>query len=462
MGRPMGVQVPPLAPRRRRGWRALGTTRARMKVIVEELSPSRRALLVELPLDQVAATMETTLREWRRRLQLPGFRRGKVPPEIIQRRFQSDLKEEVLRELIPESYRQALAQTDLTPVGQPRVEDVHFHDGEPLRYRAVVEVKPPIEVRDYRGIPLVRKPVQVSDEEVERALEHLREDAVEYGPMEGWPAMRDDLVILDHEGTLHGKPFKGGSGKNQALILGHGGYIPGFEEQIAGMQKGDTRQFRLGFPEDSPRKDLAGRTAEFTVTMKEVKKRRVPELNDEFARTAGDVENLAALRDRLREQLRQRKIRDQEAELKRALLEKLAAAHEVELPETLVEAETSSILQDMVGTIRATGGRVQGLPESADALAAKARELARRRVMESILLEAVARQEGLAVGDAEIDQEITAMATAFRQEPAAVRRALEDPARRASLTARLLERKALESLYQHARITDAYNLITPG
>src|SRR5574341_1945865 len=137
MGRPMGVQVPPLAPRRRRGWRALGTTRARMKVIVEELSPSRRALLVELPLDQVAATMETTLREWRRRLQLPGFRRGKVPPEIIQRRFQSDLKEEVLRELIPESYRQAVAQAELTPVSQPRVEDVHFHDGEPLRYRAV-------------------------------------------------------------------------------------------------------------------------------------------------------------------------------------------------------------------------------------------------------------------------------------------------------------------------------------
>jgi trigger factor len=433
-----------------------------MKVTVEELSPSRRALLVELPLDQVAATMETTLREWRRRLQLPGFRRGKVPPEIIQRRFQSDLKEEVLRELIPESYRQALAQTDLTPVGQPRVEDVHFHDGEPLRYRAVVEVKPPVEVRDYRGIPLERKPVQVSDEEVERALEHLREDAAEYVPMEGWPAMREDLVILDHEGTVHEKPFKGGSGKNLTLILGHGGYLPGFEEQITGMQKGDTKQFRLVFPEEYPRKDLAGRTAQFTVKMKEVKKRRVPDLNDEFARTVGDVDSLAALRDKLRQRLTERKGQEQDAELKRMLLEKLAAAHEVELPETLVESEAASFLQDLVATVRATGGRVRGLPENAEELRAKALEMARRRVKETLLLEAVAHQEGLTVSQAEIDAEIEAMAAAYRQEPGAIRRALEDPARRAGMTARMLERKALDFLFQQAKIAEGYNLITPA
>jgi len=347
-------------------------------------------------------------------------------------------------------------------VGQPRVEDVHFHDGEPLRYRAVVEVKPPIEVRDYRGVPLERKPVQVSDEEVERALEHLREDAAEYVPMEGWPAMRDDLVILDHEGTLHEKPFKGGSGKNQTLILGHGGYLPGFEEQISGMQKGDTKQFRLVFPEEYPRKDLAGRTAQFTVKMKEVKKRRVPELNDEFARTVGDVESLAALRDKLRQRLTERKGQEQDAELKRMLLEKLAATHEVELPETLVEAEAASFLQDLVATVRATGGRVRGLPESAEELRAKALEMARRRVKETLLLEAVAHQEGLAVSEAEIDAEIEAMAAAYRQEPGSIRRALEDPARRAGMTARMLERKALDFLFQQAKITEGYNLITPA
>ncbi len=434
-----------------------------MKVTVEELSPSKRALHVELPPERVAARMEASLRELGRKLQIPGFRRGKVPPEIIQRRFQTDLQEEVLRELIPDSYREALAQADVHPVSQPKVEDVHFHEGEPLTYRAVVEVKPPVTVKDYQGIVLQREKVEVTDQEVDRALEYLKEDAAEYVPMEGWPALREDLIVLDHDGTIHGKPFKGGSGKNLTLALGRGGYLPGFEEQVAGLQKGESKRFALAFPEDFPRKDLAGRTAEFRVTVKEVKKRRVPELNDEFARTVGDVETLTALRDKLRQQLQQRKVREQEAELKHTLLEKLAATHEVELPEALVEAETASILQDMLGRIRATGGRVQGLPESAEALGAKAREVARRRVKESLLLEAVARQESLTVGDAELDKEIDAVTTAFPAEGGAtVRHALEEPGRRAGLTARLLERKALEFLYQQARITDAYNLITPG
>jgi trigger factor len=407
--------------------------------------------------------MEATLKELSRKIHVPGFRRGKVPPQIIQRRFQSDLQEEVLRELIPDSYREALTQVDFTPVSQPKVEDVHFHAGEPLRYRAVVEVKPPVTVKDYRGIPLERKAVEVTDQEVDRALEFLREDAAEYVPMEGWPALRDDLIVLDHEGTVHGKPFKGGSGKNLTLLLGRGGYLPGFEEQVVGLQKGDSKQFRVAVPADYPRKDLAGRTAEFKVTVKEVKKRRVPELNDEFAKTVGDVDSVAALRDKLREQLKARKTREQEAELKRAMLEKLAAAHEVELPETLVEAEAGSLLQEMLGTIRASGGRMQGLAENAEALTARAFEVARRRVKESLLLEAVARQENLTVSDGEVDGEIEAMAKAYPAEGgAAVRRAMEDPGRRAGLTARLLERKALDFLFQHARITDAYNLITPA
>lgn len=438
-----------------------------MKVTVEELSPSKRALHVELPPERVAATMEATLRELGRKIQLPGFRKGRVPPEIIQRRFQSDLQEEVLRELIPDSYREALTQAELTPVGQPRVEDVHFHAGEPLRYRAVVDVKPPVEVTDYKGIVLERGSVEVTDQEVDRALEYLREDAAEYVPMEGWPALRDDLVILDHEGTLSGKPFKGSSGKNITLVLGRGAYLPGFEAQVTGLQKGDTKQFPLPLPEDFPRKELAGRTAEFRVTVKEVKKRRVPDLNDEFARTVGDVESLAALRDKLRDQLRQRKAREQEAELKRTLLEKLAAAHVVEEPEALVEAEATSLLQDMLGTIRASGGSVQGLADNADSLRAKALEVGRRRVKESLLLEAVARQEGLTVSEEEVDGEIESIVAAYpamggTEGGAAMRRALDDPGRRAGLKLRILERKALDFLYQQAKITEGYNLITPA
>jgi trigger factor len=433
-----------------------------MKVTVEELSPSKRVLHVELPSERVTDRVEATFREWGQKLQLPGFRRGRVPSEIIRRRFEAEVHEEVLRELIPDSYREALTQAAIEPVSQPEVEDVHFHAGEPLTYRAVVEIKPPVTATDYRGVTLEREKVEVSDQEVDRALEYLREDAAEYVPMDGWPALKDDLVILDHEGSINGKPFKGGSGKNLTVALGHEGYLPGFTEQLAGMQKGEAKQFTLQIPADGPRKELAGRSVEFRVTVKEVKKRRVPELNDEFAKTVGDVESLAALRDKLRQQLAQRKTREQDAALKRTLMEKLVQQHAIEVPEAMVDREAAAVLEELAMTLRATGGRVEGLPQDPEVLRTTARETATRRVQQALLLEAVAKQENLAVTEDEIEAEVNALAGMYRQEPAAVRRALEDPVRKAGLSGRILERKAMDFLFQHATISDAFHLITPA
>ena len=433
-----------------------------MKVTVEELSPSKRALHVEVPPERVAGRVEAVFREWGQKLQLPGFRRGRVPREVIQRRFEAEVHEEVLRALIPDSYQEALTQAAIEPVSQPAVEDVHFHAGEPLRYRAVVEVKPPVAVQDYRGVALEREKIEVSDQEVDRALEYLREDAAEYVPMEGWPALKDDLVILDHEGSLNGKPFKGGSGKNLTVALGHEGYLPGFTEQLTGTQKGETKQFALQMPADYPRKELAGRSVDFRVTVKEVKKRRVPELNDDFAKSVGDVETLAALRDKLRQQLLQRKTREQDAALKRALMDKLVQQTAVEVPEAMVEREAAALLEELAMTFRNTGGVVEGLPDNPEALQAHARETAARRVKEALLLEAVAKQEQLTVTDEEIASEVNTLAGLYRKDPAAVRRALDDPARRAGLAGRLLERKALDFLFQHATITDAFHLIKPA
>lgn len=433
-----------------------------MKVTVEELSPSKRALHVELPPERVADRLEATFREWGQKLQLPGFRRGRVPREIIRSRFQAEVQDEVLRVLIPDSYREALTQTALEPVGQPDVEDVHFHAGEPLRYKAVVDVKPSVTAANYRGIALEREKIEVTDQEIDRALEYLRDDNAEYVPMEGWPALKDDLVVLDHEGTVQGKPLKGGSGTNLTVALGHEGYLPGFTEQLAGLQKGDTKRFALHVPADYPRKELAGRSIEFRVTIKEVKKRRVPELNDEFAKSVGDVDTLSELREKLRQQLLQRKTREQDSVLKRTLVDKLIQQHPIDAPEAMVEREAAAVLEELAMRLRATGGRMDGLPDDPNAVQAKAREIATRRVKESLLLEAVAKQEQLTVSDDELTAEINALAGLYRQEPAVMRRALEDPVRRAGIVGRLQERKALDFLFQHASVTDAFHLIRPA
>lgn len=433
-----------------------------MKVTVEELSPCKRALVVEVPTERVAAHLEETLRTWTQKLELPGFRKGRVPRAVIERRFQADMQQEVLRALIPDSYQEALEQAALEPVGQPAVEEVHFQAGAPLRYKAVVEVKPAVVVTDYKGIGLEREAVEVTDQEVDRALEYLREDAAEYVPMEGWPALRDDLVMLDFEGTVQGKPFKGGSGKAATVAVGRGSVLPGFDEQLLGLQKGERKEFAVPAPPDFPRKELAGRTVEFKVHVLEVKKRRVPELTDEFAKSVGDVETVAALREQIRERLQGRKLAEQEAGLKRRLLEQLSARHEIELPEGLVERETAAVLDEFLMSLRMSGGRVEGLPESPEAIRSKAREVGARRVKESLLLEGVAKQEGLTVSQEELETETAAMARAYRQPPEAMQRLLEEPARRAGLTGRILERKALDYLFQQAAITEAFRLITPA
>jgi trigger factor len=319
-----------------------------------------------------------------------------------------------------------------------------------------------VTAKDYRGIPLEREKVEVTDQEVDRALEYLREDAAEYVPMEGWPALKDDLVLLDHEATIQGRPLKGGSGKNLTVALGHEGYLPGFTEQLAGMKKGESKQFTLQVPADSPRKELAGRPVEFRVIVKEVKKRRVPELNDEFAKTVGDVEGLAALREKLRQQLLQRKTREQDGDLRRRLMDTLRLQHEIDAPEGMVDRETAAVLEELQMTIRATGGRMQGLPDDPEILKAQAQETATRRIKESLLLEAVARQESLTVADEEIEAEVQSLARLYRQEPSALRRTLEDPARRAALMGRVLERKALDFLMAQAKISEAFHLIKPA
>lgn len=431
-----------------------------MKVSLEALDGCRRALRVEVPADQLAPRVESTFRELGRTVRLPGFRPGKAPRALLERRFREQVRDEVLRQAIPEHYEAALREAQVAPLGPPTVDEVTWNEGEPLRFRAVVEVRPEVTVCDYVGVPLAAEKVRVDEAEVERALEVLREEAATYVPMEGWPALPGDLVVIDHEGTIQGKPFKGGSAQNVNVLLGAGRSLPGFEENLQGAHKGETREFAVDFPSDSPRKDLAGRRTHFRVRVREVKKKRVPELNDELARELGEGDSLAALREKVRERLAARKAREQEAELKARLMDKIAESNPVALPEGLVRHEASHILQELVQTLGA--GMRRAREADLEALQRHAEEAARRRVRTTILLEAIARQEGLAVEEAEVETEVGQMAAALRQDPAAFRETLERDGRLDALRGRLLDRKALELVWGRARLTETMNLVQPA
>jgi trigger factor len=279
--------------------------------------------------------------------------------------------------------------------------------------------------------------------------------------MEGWPALREDLVVLDYEGFIGGRPFKGGKGENVSLILGSHQLLPGFEEQLAGLQKGQTKEFSLDLPPDHPRTELAGRRALFKVVVKEVKKKRVPPLDDEFAKAVGECEGLKELKEKVRGELLQQKEREQEERLREKILEKVAEAHPVGLPESLVEEETERLLSELLGSLPA-GSEVRGLHREGEdgGLRAKLQEVARRRVKASLLLEAIAQKEGLQVTEEELDREVGALASSLHQDPAALRSLLSQRGRLEGLRAQMLQRKALDLLYQTARIVEPLNLVT--
>jgi len=427
-----------------------------MRVSVEELSPCKRALTVEVPPDAVRPAVEGAWRKLGQRVALPGFRRGKVPREILERRFHDAIREEVLHEVIPTSYRQAVEQSQLRPVDPPTVEDVSFELGEPLRYRAVVEVKPSVDLKDYKGAAVSRKKVEVTDREVEEHLTLIQERAAEYVPMEGWPALAGDRLIVDAQGFVGGKPRKDLRARDLTLELGAGAFLPGIDERLVGAQKGDVRDVPVTFPSDSAQKDLRGKEVLFRVTVKEIKKKRVPPLDDAFAKAVAECETLRELTEKVREGILMRKQQAEEQRLKWEVVDKIAATHPFEVPEGLVRREMEGILHELSHAGPGHPQRVEGDV----AFRLKLEEAARRRVKHALILEAVARQEGIAIDPSEVDAEVGRLASILNEKPERLKAGLSREGRMEAMMADLLERKVVDFLFSEAKILDNYEMIT--
>jgi len=431
-----------------------------MRISVEEVSPSRRALTVEVPADRVRPKVEAAYQALGQQVSLPGFRKGRVPRALLEQRFRGQVREEVIRELIPASYAEALREARLEPLGDPRVEDVTFAEGEPLRYRALVEVRPPLQVKDYLEVPVTRKEVTVTDEDVEGLLQQIRERAAEYVPMEGWPAMKDDLCILDYQGTVGGRPLKGGKGSQVSVVLGSGAFLPAVEQGLVGAEKGETREVRVDFPDTYPRKELRGKRAVFTVTVREVKKKRIPALDDELAKAVEGVGSLAELREKVRRDLLAFKERERDGEMKAQILRKIVEQNPLEAPDALVEAELDALVAETVHALAAQGARLRGLDESqARNIRAKLRDAGIQRAKQRLLLEAIAAQESVTVPDQELHDELERVAAGTGRSATALRETLEQEGRLAGVRSELLQRKTADLLLSRARVGPDYDLI---
>jgi trigger factor len=395
-----------------------------MKVTVEDISTVKKKLHIQVQPETIEQEIHKAVADMSKRAKIPGFRPGKAPKAVVERHYQSEIESEVMNRVISESYLQAVRENKLSPVEMPNITNISpFQRKEPLNFTAQVEVRPAFTLGTYEGIEIADAPVAVSDEEVIQTIDRLRDMYAQLEVVEGKPLDKTHTAIIDFEGFRDGKPIEGAKAQDHTLMLGGDSLIPGFEEQIVGMQKGDLREINVTFPADYSSKDLAGKDAKFNVTLKEVKKKVLPELNDEFAKDLGDHKTVDELKARVREDIEVRKKNDRATAQREELMRKLVEAHAFDVPDGMVERELMGMARSQATRLARQGMDLQSFDIAA--FRERNRDLAVKRVKGILLMEAIAEKENIEISNDEVNAALASAARGTGQTVAAVRKYYE-------------------------------------
>jgi trigger factor len=427
-----------------------------MKVNVEELSPTKKVMHVEIPEEDVAKHLEKAFKNLKASVNLRGFRPGKVPMSILERRFGRQVHLEVSGELIQDSYGKALGEADLRPVGEPSLDQPELAEkGQPYHYSATVEVCPVLEDLDVKGLDLEKRIHTVDDEEVDTHLKMLQKRSAQLKNVEeDRPVQDKDIVIIDYEGFLDGEPFEeAGKTDNFQVEIGSGQILPEFEEQLIGMKTGDTEDVEVPFPEDYYNPALAGKKVSFRVTLKEIKEEILPQLDDEFAKDLGEYETLDEVKAAIKEDLEKKYEAETQRQLREQVVDKLIEQSEFDLPEALVESELSRMVKDAQGMMAQRGITPDESEEGTKALSEKYHPLAERKVREYLLIEKVIEQEGIELTDEMLDKAYQDFADALHQPVDVIRRYHENSQEaREVFQQKALEKSAMDYIIANSNV----------
>ena len=417
-----------------------------MKVDIEELGACKRRLQVEEAPEVVTRAWEQAFDRVQREARLPGFRKGKVPRSMIKLHFADDVRQEVARRLIPDVYRQALAETRIEPVEEPDLQEVTLEENAALKFAAVVEVKPAITLGAYTGLAVEHAAKPFAESEVDEALSALQEQHAEYRAVER-AADPGDLAIIDY--TLTPEGMEPRSESDYGFVIGSGSVLPEMEEAVIGLTAGGSRQARVRFGDDHRNETLRGKAADATVTVKEVKEKVLPALDDDFAKSVGgSFETLDALKEEVRKGLQARRDAENRHALETAVLDAVLANHTFEVPEALVLRQVGHQIEHAREHMRRQGVDPDRVPWDYKKLLEDLRPGAEKAVKRALLLEALAEKEGLQAGDADVDAEVERLAQASQRPAPAVRRMLEQSGDLQGIRHTLDERKTVDFLIE--------------
>jgi len=419
-----------------------------MKVEVEDISPIEKKVKVEIPLEQVRDEFELAYKEVQKKAHLKGFRPGKAPMKIIETHFRDYVREQVLKKLLKESLESALERKQLKPIIEPEIELGELKEDEPFSYMMKVDLKPEVELKQYQGFELEQELVEISDEMVEKALQDLRERQTIYQEIKEERGIKEgDLVSLNLKAELEGKPLAGEGGEGLQYPVGVESYIPGFKDQLLGLQAKERKSFQVKFPEDHIRKNLAGKTVDYAVEITGIKEKIVPELDDEFAKETGIAENLEGLRQKIKENLKKRAEEGSRIRLERAILDKLVEANSLEVPKRLVKKHSQGLAWDWFQQI---GVKEPG-QEEFEKIVEQFMTRAEKEIKAGFILEAVIAKEGIKLSPEEEEDKIKQMAEQYQIDPEKLKSQLNEGVLE-RLRQRWLEDKALDFLLSVSKI----------
>ena len=429
---------------------------APVKTTVTELPDSRVRVEAEIPADEIERRVEQAAKTLSRQMRIPGFRRGKIPaPVVIQRVGRAAVLDEAVRTSLGRWYVDAIDAAGIVPVGDPTLDVGDLPEqGEPLTFSIEIGVRPEATLGEYKGLEVGKREPAVSDEDVDREVEGLRERLATLDTVEEGEAESGDYLLVDYVGTLDGEAFEGGTGRDQLLELGSGRLIPGFEEQLVGARAGDERTVEVTFPEDYGATELAGRPASFAVSVKEVRRKRLPELNDDLAVDAG-FDTLEELRTDVAEKLGSSQEAEIEAEFREAVLDSAVAGATVEVPDDLVAARAGELWERLVHTLSHQGIskeaylRISG--KSEEELLEEAKPDAERALRREAVLAAIVEAEGIDPSEEDLLRALEASAQREGTTPQKLKARLESAGRLDDLRADLASRQALDVLADAAK-----------
>ncbi len=415
-----------------------------------DVSPIKKTIEVEIPAELIEKESRRVTNDFAKHAKIPGFRPGKVPPAVARNRFAKEIQEEVMSNLLPASFRDAIADRGVEPVGDPQLEHLDpFIDGAPVKYKATFEVKPKIELADYRGIHVTEPKVEVSDADIDGMIERMREQASSYRPETERGLEDGDYAII--EITTSGEGIEPET-RGGHFRVGEETPLPELHDALRGKKPGDTGSFDHTYGDDANNENFRGKTIHHEVTLKEIRVQEKPEVNDEFAKSVGDWESVEKMREQIAADIRRHREAEALREKRNQIGEYLLKTHQLEAPEVLVEEELGRSLTNYARFLASQGVDL----DKAEIDWAKMREdfraEAEKRVKRSLILEAIARNEKIQVSDVEVDAEIRRAANEQQRDFAEVKHRLKHDGGYEALRASLAQEKALELVLNAAKV----------